>query len=256
MAEMEEKIAAHKLTHDANSTKFPLDLELQIKIIGLIIEKARDSSEILFIIRAHPRQGVSKKSRVVNMEWKRVQAMLQGTSLPPNLIVLSPEDSMSSYELIKMSSCCYTFWSTIGVEALFMGISSIALQSSVMVWPITKLSEQNVKEEQLVNLIFQNHTLGKPYDKQLIAWASTTMGSTWYYSSYYFNSRIESISGSIFFFLTKPFFAYARNRSLNHDITSKKRFEKNVRFKLLSKLNRFVKLQISLFFLRVFRGIA
>lgn len=250
-----DEVVAHQLAHNANNIKMPLDLELQIKIIGLIIEKARDSSEILFIIRAHPRQGISKKSRVASIEWAQILSMFQANSLPSNLVVLSPEDSMSSYELIRMSSCCYTLWSTIGVEALFMGISSIVLQPSVMVWPITKLSEQNVREEELLDLIFQNHNLGKPNDKRLIAWASSTMGSTWHYSSYYFNSNIESISGRIFFVLTKPFFAFARNRSVNRDIFSKRRLEKSVRFKPFSKLNSFVKLQISLFFLRVFRRI-
>ena len=86
--------------------------------LDLVLEEIRSHPETLFVIRAHPDElRVRKASRETVAGW--VEAC-RVTHLP-NVVFVSPKETLSSYELIQKSKFVMVYNSTIGLEASFMG---------------------------------------------------------------------------------------------------------------------------------------
>ncbi|MBM3181318.1 MAG: hypothetical protein FJZ86_13310 [Chloroflexi bacterium] len=86
--------------------------------LDLVLEEIRAHPETLFVIRAHPDETrVRKASRETVAGW--VEAC-RATDLP-NVIFVSPKETLSSYELILKSKFVMVYNSTIGLEAAIMG---------------------------------------------------------------------------------------------------------------------------------------
>jgi hypothetical protein len=80
-----------------------------------LIREHRDS---LFVIRAHPDElRVRKASRETVAGW----ASSRGLDREPNIVFVSPRETLSSYELIQRSKFVMVYNSTIGLEASIMG---------------------------------------------------------------------------------------------------------------------------------------
>jgi hypothetical protein len=74
--------------------------------------------ETLFILRAHPDENrPGKQSRQSVAEWAR-QAGVFGQ---PNVVFFSPDDPVSSYDLIRCSKLILVYNSSIGLEASILG---------------------------------------------------------------------------------------------------------------------------------------
>ncbi len=86
--------------------------------LDVALEAIRAHRETLFVIRAHPDElRVRKSSRETVQEWvtrNRVEA-------EPNVVFVSPTETLSSYELIQKSKFVMIYNSTIGLEASIMG---------------------------------------------------------------------------------------------------------------------------------------
>lgn len=83
-----------------------------------VLKVAKNHSETLFVIRAHPdeaRKGKASEESVA--EWASKN---QVESLP-NIKFIPPEQFISSYDLIRMSKFVMIYNSTIGMEASIMG---------------------------------------------------------------------------------------------------------------------------------------
>lgn len=86
--------------------------------LDLTLEVIRKHPETLFVIRAHPDElRVRKSSRETVEGW----VSSRGVDKEPNVIFVSPTESLSSYELIQKSKFVMVYNSTIGLEASIMG---------------------------------------------------------------------------------------------------------------------------------------
>ncbi|HKG54904.1 MAG TPA: hypothetical protein VKB04_11650 [Anaerolineales bacterium] len=86
--------------------------------LDLTLEEIRKHPETLFVIRAHPDElRVRKSSRETVEGW----VSSRGVDKEPNVIFVSPTESLSSYELIQNSKFVMVYNSTIGLEASIMG---------------------------------------------------------------------------------------------------------------------------------------
>ena len=86
--------------------------------LDLTLEIIRAHRETLFVIRAHPDElRVRKASRETVEGWVKGQ----GVDQEPNVIFVSPRETLSSYELIQRSKFVMVYNSTIGLEASIMG---------------------------------------------------------------------------------------------------------------------------------------
>ena len=86
--------------------------------LDLVLEEIRSHPETLFVIRAHPDElRVRKASRETVGGWVEARRV---TDLP-NVIFVSPQETLSSYELILKSKFVMVYNSTIGLEASIMG---------------------------------------------------------------------------------------------------------------------------------------
>jgi len=86
--------------------------------LDLVLEEIRSHPETLFVIRAHPDETrVRKASRETVAGWVEARRV---TDLP-NVVFVSPQEALSSYELILKSKFVMVYNSTIGLEASIMG---------------------------------------------------------------------------------------------------------------------------------------
>jgi hypothetical protein len=82
------------------------------------LEVIRQHPETLFVIRAHPDElRVRKSSRETVAGWLSSRAV----DKEPNVVFVSPRETLSSYELIQRSKFVMVYNSTIGLEASIMG---------------------------------------------------------------------------------------------------------------------------------------
>ncbi len=86
--------------------------------LDLVLEEIKLHPETLFVIRAHPDEGrVRKSSRETVEGWVSSRSV----DKEPNVIFISPKETLSSYELILKSKFVMVYNSTIGLEAAIMG---------------------------------------------------------------------------------------------------------------------------------------
>lgn len=86
--------------------------------LDLVLDEIRTHPETLFVIRAHPDElRVRKSSRETVEGW----VASRGVDKEPNVLFVSPRETLSSYELIQKSKFVMVYNSTIGLEASIMG---------------------------------------------------------------------------------------------------------------------------------------
>ena len=86
--------------------------------LDLTLEIIKEHRDTLFVIRAHPDElRVRKSSRETVEGW----VQNRGVDKEPNVLFVSPRETLSSYELIQRSKFVMVYNSTIGLEASIMG---------------------------------------------------------------------------------------------------------------------------------------
>ena len=86
--------------------------------LDMALDVIREHRDTLFVVRAHPDElRVRKSSRETVEGW----VSSRGVDKEPNVIFVSPNESLSSYELIQRSKFVMVYNSTIGLEASIMG---------------------------------------------------------------------------------------------------------------------------------------
>ena len=86
--------------------------------LDMTLEVIREHPETLFVIRAHPDElRVRKSSRETVEGW----VASRGVDKEPNVVFVSPRETLSSYELIRRSKFVMVYNSTIGLEASILG---------------------------------------------------------------------------------------------------------------------------------------
>ncbi|MGB2965424.1 MAG: hypothetical protein WBB69_15725 [Anaerolineales bacterium] len=117
--------------------------------LDLVHETAQKHPEILFVIRAHPdemRKGKSSQESVVSWSLEREVENL------PNLIVVGPDETLSSYELIQRSKFTMVYNSSIGLEATLLGAPVLcAGKARYTQYPIVFYPDSRAEYERLLN---------------------------------------------------------------------------------------------------------
>ena len=86
--------------------------------LDLVLDIIKSHPETLFVIRAHPDElRVRKSSRETVDGW----VSSRNVQKEPNVVFVSPHETLSSYELIQKSKFVMIYNSTIGLEASIMG---------------------------------------------------------------------------------------------------------------------------------------
>jgi hypothetical protein len=86
--------------------------------LDMTLDVIREHRDTLFVIRAHPDElRVRKSSRETVEGW----VASRGVDREPNVVFVSPRETLSSYELIQRSKFVMVYNSTIGLEASIMG---------------------------------------------------------------------------------------------------------------------------------------
>jgi len=86
--------------------------------LDLVLDVIKLHRETLFVIRAHPDElRVRKSSRETVQGWVTSREVQK----EPNVVFVSPTETLSSYELIQKSKFVMIYNSTIGLEASIMG---------------------------------------------------------------------------------------------------------------------------------------
>jgi hypothetical protein len=89
--------------------------------LNTLLDVVNAHPETLFVLRAHPDEArPGKLSRESVAMWFDLNAVALS-----NAVLIPPEESVSSYELIRLSKFVLTYNSTIGLEATLMGVPAL-----------------------------------------------------------------------------------------------------------------------------------
>jgi hypothetical protein len=111
--------------------------------LDLVLEVIREHRDTLFVIRAHPDElRVRKSSRETVEGW----VASRGVDKEPNVVFVSPRETLSSYELIQRSKFVMVYNSTIGLEASIMGAAVLCAGKARFTQYPTVFFPQTVEE--------------------------------------------------------------------------------------------------------------
>lgn len=86
--------------------------------LDVVLELIRKHPETFFVLRAHPDETrPGKESQESVADWAKAHKVLE----LPNVMFVSPDEYLSSYELIRHSKFVMVYNSTIGLEASLLG---------------------------------------------------------------------------------------------------------------------------------------
>jgi len=151
----------------------------QFEVIQEIIEKSHLTSHIGYIIRAHPRQGVSQNSNKVSVEWLEIENYLASIDIPKNVLIIEPQQAISSYWIALKTNYSYVFWSTLGLELSLLGVSTVALQPEISFWGLNQFSNQPNSYAEAKKTIFLDHNYGTTNSLKLLNWINSNLGAKW-----------------------------------------------------------------------------
>jgi hypothetical protein len=121
--------------------------------LDMALDVIREHPETLFVIRAHPDElRVRKSSRETVEGW----VASRGVVKEPNVVSVSPRETLSSYELIQRSKFVMVYNSTIGLEASILGAAVLCAgkarftQYPTVFFPQTREEARRKMEEFLV----------------------------------------------------------------------------------------------------------
>jgi hypothetical protein len=84
-------------------------------------------TDLQLVIRLHPRMGISHRFPSAATEYLKLQEML--ANLPANVLLIKPEEKVSSYNLAEIADAVLVSWSTFGLEMARLGIPVVASYS-------------------------------------------------------------------------------------------------------------------------------
>jgi hypothetical protein len=103
-------------------------LPSQLDIISELINIFRNRDEYL-VIRHHPQiagwDNIGPDTEFLTRSYQMLK------NLPDNVRVIMPEETITSYSLVRNSVACFAPFSTIGLEALAMGIPTAICSTSI-----------------------------------------------------------------------------------------------------------------------------
>lgn len=111
--------------------------------LDMVLEEVRAHPETLFAIRAHPDElRLRKSSRETVEDWVTIRKVEK----EPNVVFVSPRETLSSYELIQRSKFVMIYNSTIGLEASIMGAAVLCAGKARFTQYPTVFFPQSIEE--------------------------------------------------------------------------------------------------------------
>lgn len=90
-------------------------------------------SDLQLVIRLHPRIGLSHRHTAVSTEYFQFKDAFP--ALPTNVVMVWPEDKVSSYNLAEVADAAVVSWSTMGLELARFGVPVVAAFSGLGAYP-------------------------------------------------------------------------------------------------------------------------
>lgn len=122
----DEMVAASKMM-DAISYRWTADFgpfQDQVEWLACFSTFLAERKELQGVIRIHPREGINRRDQRRSAHFDLLKDALKKT--PSNLVVVWPEDAVSSYDLAKHASVVLTSWSSIAVELARLGVKILS----------------------------------------------------------------------------------------------------------------------------------
>lgn len=111
----------------------PRPFDDQFAWLRALVDWTASRSDVQLVIRIHPRTGSSRYPTVAS-EYFRLKSEL--STLPSNVMVIWPEDPVSSYNLAEIADAVLVSWSTIGLECARFGVPVMAAFSGIGSFPV------------------------------------------------------------------------------------------------------------------------
>lgn len=99
-----------------------------------LVEWVGKREDLQLVIRWHPRMGVSRNAATRASEYAFFREKF--AVHPPNVVMIWPEDKISSYDLAEVCDVATVSWSTIGLELARLGVPVVATVPDVGTYPV------------------------------------------------------------------------------------------------------------------------
>ncbi len=141
----------------------------QYEVLERFLAEARRNPSMGFIIRLHPRMAINKRNHFVSAEHARYVDLLE-RDLPGNVLALHGDCPISSYFLASKSALVIVTWSTIGLEALLLGRTTIALFPEKLIYPIADFNGQPSELDRILETAFSPNPDLEVRSTRLLNW--------------------------------------------------------------------------------------
>ena len=117
----------------------------QIEWITSLVDFARSRPKLFFIVRLHPREFPNKREKVLSKHAQLILSSLR--NLPSNVVINTPEDGLSIYEIAREIDLVLTSWSSVAKELMLVGIPAVLFTSDMQDYPTQGLWVARSKSE-------------------------------------------------------------------------------------------------------------
>jgi hypothetical protein len=171
----EDELVPHIVTHDFSNEldeEYRTAYSNQFEFIQYFIAEAEKNPDIGFIVRLHPRMAVNKRDLKESLEHQRYKKLLDQVIVAPNVLIIYGDSKVSSYYLIGKSNLVIVSWSTIGLEAMMMGVPVVSVFPNTLMYPLVKFSGHPQNFDELKIALFSSSKYGVADDIKLFNWVS------------------------------------------------------------------------------------
>ncbi len=105
----------------------------QIEWLKALCQFVAHRDDLYVIVRVHPREGISRRSRVTSAHLQQLQA--EFNEIPANCRIVWPDENISSYDLGEQADLVLTSWSTIGIEMARLGVPVLSSTQGYEAFP-------------------------------------------------------------------------------------------------------------------------
>lgn len=139
-------------------------IKSQDYLLQWIKRKSSLMPNILFIIRLHPRISKTKRENIESHDFKNKLSILK--NMPANVCFDLPPKQASIYTLFKKVDLVLTSWSSVGWEALALGVPSLCLAPERSSYPVD-LSSAKVNNYYELEKVLQKESTYKNTSKKI-----------------------------------------------------------------------------------------
>ena len=117
---LDERVALNTLADALSINWSPTDsFKDHFEWIDMLIEYSKARPWLSVVIRVHPREGLTKGSKLVS---EHLKGLMERYSEQSDVIMVWPNDAISSYDLAEIADVATSLWSSIGLELMRLGV--------------------------------------------------------------------------------------------------------------------------------------